>query len=349
MNQICFFRKGLILLSLLAVSLARAQTVDTSYKNQINATLAGLSKTRVPNKLLINQAMEFAELSDYSGSFTSTNWATSGKLTSIYNTLVMARVNPKVLGMENPEWFKSNWNNLRSPGKIVLSGLYYKYSKIKPDAYPDYLVNNNGVVTDKFVNGVWQNPYVDQHVFAIAAPILVYKKLSMKVVLPESLWYTNQASTIQSIAIDFGDGLGYQTMTLGQLKTITYTASGVYEWKYRLKLTNLQILYSHSKIKIDAPESTPQRQAASSGQVTNATAYCPDVDSISFQGTRNYLNIANSATLQIKYLNNDCMIRKPFIIVEGFDSGLLGTENGYGEADYFTFRNKACRQTVTTF
>lgn len=345
MKQFRFLTKGLALLCLLVTNLTRAQSVNTSYKTQINAKLAGLDKTKIPYNLLINQAMEFAELSDYNGAFTNTNFTTKGKFTSVYNTLLMSRTQSNVTGLVSPTNFKSNWDNLRAPNKIVLSGLYYKYSKFRSDAYPNYLVNNNGVVTDKYNNGIWQNPYSDQQVFAIASPILIYKSLSLQVTLPASLWYTNQSASIQSIAIDFGDGLGYQSMTLGQVRTINYSASGTFEWKYKLTLTNTQVLYSHSKLKIDVPVVTPPptnpNPTSQSFQSSNATASpqsCYNVAVIPFSGTKQYQGIANTATLQVKYALNDCVIRKPLIVVEGFDSGLLGVENPFGEVDYISFR-----------
>jgi len=62
MNKTRFFRKGLVLLCLLMINLSQGQTINTTYKTQTNATFTGLDKTKIPNKLLINQAMEFAEL-----------------------------------------------------------------------------------------------------------------------------------------------------------------------------------------------------------------------------------------------------------------------------------------------
>lgn len=144
----------MVLLFLLVISLSPAQTINTAYKTQINAVFAGLDKTKIPHKLLINQAMEFAELTDYSGAFTTTNWTTRGKYADIYNTLLMSRVQTNVPGLVSPEVFKTNWDNLREANKIVLSGLYYKYSKFRPDCYPNYLNNNGGVITDKYVSGI---------------------------------------------------------------------------------------------------------------------------------------------------------------------------------------------------
>lgn len=360
MNQLRFLRKGLTLLFLLAISISQSQTINTTYKTSINAKFAGLDKTKVPTKLLINQAMEFAELTDYAGAMSTTNFTTKGKYTNIYNTLLMSRVNTSVTSLKNPNTFKTNWDNLRAPNKIVLSGLYYKYNKFKTNAYPNFLVNNNDVITDRYVNGVWQNPYIDQQVFAIASPILIYKSLSLQVTLPSSLWYTNQATSVQSIAIDFGNGAGYQTMTLGQVRTINYTSSGTYEWKYKLTLTNAQVLYSHSKLKIDIPVlGTPPTDPNSSAQTIQSNGAllasqaivnppppsCANVAVVPFSGTRQYLGSANSATLQIKYLQNDCIIRNPLIVVEGFDSGLLGVENPFGEVQFINF----LQSTFTSF
>jgi hypothetical protein len=344
MIKTIFLRKGIVLLCLLVISLSQAQTINTAYKTQINAVLAGLDKTKIPHKLLINQAMEFAELTDYSGAFTTTNWTTRGKYADIYNTLLMSRVQTNVPGLVSPEVFKTNWDNLREANKIVLSGLYYKYSKFRPDCYPNYLNNNGGVITDKYVSGIWRNPYIDQQVFAVAAPILVYKSLSLQVTLPSALWYTNQSASVQSIAVDFGDGLGYQNMAFGEIKTVNYAASGTFEWKYKLTLTDSQVLYSHSKLKIDIPviETPPTNPVQRSTAATQSTASaCFNVVTVPFTGTRQYQGVANSATLQIRYSNGntDCKIHKPLIVVEGFDSGILGKENPFGEADFIRFFN----------
>lgn len=140
---------------------------------------------------------------------------------------------------------------MRQANRIVLSGLYYKYSAFKTDAPNSTITITNGKLYDKFINGVWQNPYNEKQVFAIAAPIVLYENLTMQVQIPSALWYSNQNSAVQSFAIDFNDGLGYQSISFNQLKTVTYSTEGLKEWKYKLTLTNNQVLYSHSKILIE--------------------------------------------------------------------------------------------------
>lgn len=60
-------------------------------------------------------------------------------------------------------------------------------------------------------------------------------------------------------------------------------------------------------------------------------------------GSRQYLGQANQAILEVKFANNNSsyQILKPLIVVEGFDSGLLGTENELGENDLQDFIDEA--------
>lgn len=146
----------------------QSQTVSTDYATQINTVFANLDKTKVPHKILIDYAMEFAELSGYSGTLTNENVIHRGTYTEIYNTLLMARVQTNVTGLVNPTTFRTNWENLRQKNKIVLSGLYYKYNQFKTNASPNYVTITNNKLYDKYTNGVWQNPYDEKQVFAMS-------------------------------------------------------------------------------------------------------------------------------------------------------------------------------------
>lgn len=313
-----------------------AQTVNTTFATQINNALSGLDKSKVPNKLLKDQAMEFAELGAYNGSMTADNIVHRGNYTALYNTLLMARVQQSVAGLYSPQQFEERWNSRREANKMILSGMYYKYSKLKENAYPNYINVSNNILSDKYVIGVWQNPYEEKEVFVMAPPILKFNSLSVKVKLPAALWYTNQGTQVQNIAIDFGNGGGYRTVTMDQEIIAQYTFSGLYEWKYRLKLSNGQYRYSHSKIYMDGALSPVITGKGGTPNPTNCTA----IEKKIFNGTRTYLGQAGSATLEIDYASDDCIIRKPLIVAEGFDSGLLGIENPLGENDYSNFNGE---------
>lgn len=63
-------------------------------------------------------------------------------------------------------------------------------------------------------------------------------------------------------------------------------------------------------------------------------------------GSRQYLGQTNQAILEIKFADNSTtlQIQKPLIVVEGYDSGLLGVENEYGEVDLQKFINSTYRE-----
>lgn len=342
--------KFLLILSLCLGFNSKAQTINTEWATKINQTFAGIDKNRVPHSLLRDYAMEFTDLSMYNGTLTDTNYVSRGKLKSIYNTLVMSRVKSTVSSLINPKIFDQNWNNLRAKNTIVLSGLYYKYSQFKANAYPSLLTVSNNKLYDKYVNGVWQNPYEIKQVFAITAPITRFKGLTVDVKLPQSLWYTNQVSAIQNIAIDFDNGNGYVTMPFNSTYNLQYTEEGIYDWTYKLTLTNGQILYSRSRIIIEKT----LYDTVSTQHIMKRTINEPcatnefGIDQVEFVGTQNYLGQTNTATIEIDYLGtNDCDdgITRPLIVAEGFDSGLLGMENGLGDEDYDGFFREATRFT----
>jgi hypothetical protein len=128
-------------------------------------------------------------------------------------------------------------------------------------------------------------------------------------------------------------------MTFGQIKNVTYATAGLKEWKYRLTLTNSQILYCHSKIQIDGvPVPTTTTFNRTINQPCSVNAF--GIDQVEFTGVRPHSSKVASAILEIDYAGtNGCgTITKPLIVVEGFDSGILGVENVLGENEYRKFR-----------
>lgn len=342
MKKITLLNKLLLMMYLIVGLKVEAQTVNTEWAAKINQTFAGIDKNKVPHSLLRDYAMEFTDLAAYNGVLTDTSYVSKASLTSIYNTLLMARVKTSVASLVSPTLFKQNWKNLRTENNIVLCGLYYKYSQFKSNAYPNFVTVTNNTFYDKYINNVWQNPYEEKQVFAITTPIVKYKGLKTSVKLPQSLWYTNQSSTVQSIAIDFDNGVGYVNIPFNSSYALQYTQEGVKNWKYKLTLTNGQVLYCQSRIVFektlyDTTTSTVVQRTINQPCAQNEFG----IDQVEFSGTQYYLGFRNSATLEIDYSDNDCLIKKPLIVAEGFDSGLLGVENGLGDNDFRDFIDDA--------
>ena len=199
----------------------------------------------------------------------------------------------------------------------------------------------NNQFQDKFVGGVWQNPYQEFQAFAMAPAITKYEGLSFTVKIPSTIFYSNYQSLVQSIQIDFGNGAGYITVPFNQNVTVNYATEGVKTWKYKLNLTNGTSLLSQSKIDVKQGvttipwgTSTVSTSAMAATSVASSTIYSHNITA-----TKNYNGAFGTVKLTIDDTNNDG-IRKPLIVAEGFDAGIiLAPEMANGMNTYSQFKN----------
>ncbi|MCC9063581.1 T9SS type A sorting domain-containing protein [Flavobacterium piscisymbiosum] len=241
----------------------------------------------------------------------------------------MSRVTQSSSGFISLQEYSTRWYSQREPGVMILSGLFFNYSKFDENAYPSKLNYVNNQFSDKFTGGVWQNPYIQKQVFAVSPAVNNQNELHLKVKLPSNLFLSNNSAGIQNIQIDFSDNQGYQNVNYDQLINVNYSVEGYYTWRYKLTLTNGQILNGHSKVKIgnpivgecincEGPIHGPYLKTAST-----QTYYTAADDKIAITATTPYKNQLGKAVLHINYASADHQIRKPLIVAEGFDLGVI--------------------------
>ena len=196
--------------------------IDNEWKSKVLPIFQGLNKSRVPHGILKDFAMEFADLNAYNGILTDSNYVGTNVLGNIYKTLIMGNVTTSAPYFTKLEDVAQNWvtervnRNQEQKNTLVLAGIYYKYAQINENA----LVQNKIIVSnqkyyDKYIDGVWQNPYEVKEVIAFAPPINAYNKYQVKAVLPDNLLLGNSLTDIQQIELNFNDGQGYQVLQLG--------------------------------------------------------------------------------------------------------------------------------------
>jgi hypothetical protein len=157
------------MLCVLTLSSFAQDEINTEFINRMNYVFSPLEKNRVPNGLLLDYAMEFADLKSYSGVLTDSNKVNAGLLRDIYATIVMSAIHTNAGGFYSPDYVDSIWQLQRQPGIITLSGLYYNYTRLRDDAISSNLITvSNDQFYDRYVNGVWQNPYQTETVFAMS-------------------------------------------------------------------------------------------------------------------------------------------------------------------------------------
>jgi hypothetical protein len=308
-----------------------AQTeTDTTFRYQMNTIFANVDKSKVPYGYLRDYAMEFTNLENYNGTtaLVDSNNIDASVFWNVFRTLYTARVYSTATGLVNPDTLKNRWFSYRQPGRITLAGIYCKYSRFRDDAANNYITVSNNLLYDKYVSGVWQNPYQTEQVFAMSPSITLYKGRTFNVLLPANLWFTNSSSTVSNISINTGSG--YVTVTPGTPVPVSYTDTATKQWTYRLTLTDGSVLYAHSLVKIinDPIESysTTSRFGAS------------NVEDIAITASEAYLGVKASGTMTIKYADADRGLRRPLIIAEGYDPGIITKpEYKYGESDISQF------------
>jgi hypothetical protein len=259
-NQFKIMKKILVLISILFINaILHAQTeVNSTWKNQINPVFQGLNKTNVPNAILLDYAMEFTNVPAYNGTLTDSTYIDANVLGNIYKTLFMGKVTTSTQYFPKMETIATNWNthrrsyNQTEQSTLVLAGLFYQYSRINSNALANGKITvSNNKYYDKYVNGIWQNPYETLKTLAFTPAVNTYNKKSFGIILPQNMWLTNSDSQISQIQLNCNDGSGYKTISNYQKVFANYTTNGVYDWVFKVTLTNGTTLYSHTKIKIE--------------------------------------------------------------------------------------------------
>jgi len=349
-------RTLLLTIALLASYLLTAQVSSTKapippkeinreFATQMNHAFDKLNKSKIPHGLLLDFAMEFVETSAFNGQLTADNYTDAGTYLQLYYTLLMARIHSNASGFVTPQALQSAWHGHRQQDKIVLSGLYYQYSKFKDNAHSSGLVSiKNGQFYDVYAKptpwaktlGIWRNPYEEQVTFAMAPAITKHDGLHFQVALPDDLWLTNAGSEVTSVAVDFSDGLGYRTISAAAVN-VNYANAGTYDWKYRLSLANGSKLYSHSKIYI---QKSPRDYLGSSAlkNQKQILATPTEVDEIfEITATEAFLGGTATGTVSINYATGTTLTR-PLIVAEGFDSGtVFKLEDEFGDTNIDDF------------
>jgi len=280
---------------------------------------------------------------------TDANYVNTSILHNKYTTLALSDIYPDNAGyFYHPDYVDSIWYLQRQLDIITLGGVYYNYARFMDNAVTDGLltVTNNQFV-DRFIDGVWQNPYQKQAVFAISPPLHSYTGRSCQVNLSSSLWFTNNAAAVSSLAMDYGDGSGYHTILMDQPINISYTDTGTKIWKFCLTLADGTALYSQTIMKVQ-PEPNSNFASDASNRIGIPGKNTPGIVPQGYSPNDHtpelliadapYDGERGQGWITVDYANSDYKLRKPLIVVEGFDPGyLIQPEDLYGITNYYTF------------
>lgn len=303
------------------------------HDNSIANYFQFVEKDRIPNGLLLDAAVEFADLKRYDGTLPDSSFTSSKLVADIYSTLITSRLSASAVLPKTADGFLADWKASQRPDIIPLGGLFYKYSEYSAQTRqnmqngldPGTIIIAGRAINDKYVDGQWINPYEEKKVFALAPATNGFNKHSFKIALPDNLFLSNQSAQIQKIEYKLQDSQPYQILPQNQLIDVSYPAEGVYTWTFKLTLNSGEILYSHTQftVKGNMDKYTDTRNPVS--RTTNLGQYTKVlVDPVTIPSLFGNppIQIAK-ATMYIKLAPGHTQIVKPVIVAEGFDLGII--------------------------
>jgi hypothetical protein len=303
--------------------------IDTTFNTSMNRIFGTLDASKIPFGLLRDYAMELTNLENFSGTaaLVDSNKIDKSILREIYITLATARMtSTAATALPNPSIIDSLWFIARTPGQVTLCGLFYQYAYLASNADSTGKITvTNGQLFDKYVNGVWQNPYQQGKTTGFAPSTGIYQGKTFNILLPANLWLTNSGTLVNHIEIDAGDGLGYRTIAPGSSLPVSYADTGMKAWNFKLYLTDNSILQSHTQLHVLVD---PLLSLAPNGEGTwnpvmnHGFSTTTNVNVFNVTSTATYNGKSGRGLISVQLAHNHTSLTKPLIVAEGFDPGI---------------------------
>lgn len=312
----------LCFLLLFLIKTIKAQDT-TSFYGKSQYIFEHVDKNQISSGLLSEYGIEFLELANYNGTVLSdSNYVGMEEWRMLYTSLYSAQINNNVTmyGLDTVNNRVLSYIALNQP--ISFSVLHYNYQSLRSDAVSANLLSvSNDQLYD--VPARSQSPYQNNQVFAVA-PIRQAAVLGNNdLVFRPELFFANTGKTVSAMAISVGDTTSYQSVSFNTPLTLNFTQAGFVDINIRLTYTDASICYAHTKLLV-YPEPSGYGEIYGRGVHTQAYGFGAGGGTITNENitaTKSYLGqtATGDITIQFASTNNTGHIRKPLIVVEGFD------------------------------
>lgn len=287
------------------VHISTAQKTKTpSLDDAVEKVFQNLDLSILKTKYLIDRSQFIIDPGKFTGVKKADEIADVKKVQACYNAL---RFSCQECTYQLPDDLMNTVKKDLKKNVIPVGIFHMNYDKIKTKAFTENLLK----VTDNQlfdVAGRPQSPYEVKRLF-IASPLAtktIGSIVDFKV--DKSYYFDNTEESVEQIQIDFGDGRGYQQVTLGNVYNIHYSAVG--DKTIQVKLTTSGNVYeSVSTFKVEGP-------IFNSRSIRNLT---PDAQ-INVENINSRVGLPHmvGGTGEV-FLGCDGVLDRPVILVEGFD------------------------------
>ncbi|TAG38351.1 MAG: hypothetical protein EAZ31_10535 [Cytophagia bacterium] len=310
-------------------SLFAQNNIPANYQQLRNAATQAfqyLDKSQIPNGYLYEFGYPAFVPNHLNGIRTDSNKINALSWHISYASLYSMKVHGNQ-DMPNPESLQTQQRNFTDSnnGVIALPIFWVKYASFKQNAVSSNLLTlQNNQLYD--VASRTQSPYQNQEAFAVT---ITKEKITngASFVFKSDMLHSNFGlvpSQVQSLQANFDDGQGWRTLQWNVPLAVNYTQAGTKTIACRVILNNGSSKESHSNLEV---------------KIENILEIYPyrEDDFIDFAGGR--MSISYSK----KYAGLPQKLRKPLIVVEGFDSNQVAplvNESDYRYRDFIHQINK---------
>jgi hypothetical protein len=309
-----------------------AQTDTSLILGKIQYSFAILDSTKIPSHILLDRTLAFGHANYYSGNGDS--------------ICTIKRYKQLYFDMQNAAYV-SYWqlpllDSLETRASAYLdNGIHpislsrFDFHCIKPEALDSGWLLFDTVVQqykESTNNGI--SPFERKTLFVGAIFNPVTWKGITKFKLAPDLLFSNVLNNSVEVSIDFGDGFGYRNVGFDEVITINYTGfeeGSIGIIKIKAKFNGGETLFTTTVFRFakTGDDITPDGTIEVQENFRNTFNVC---------GINNGLQ-SGDARFYIQYANlYDSKLRKPIIIVEGFDIDKNANDNRYGDLGWTTFK-----------
>ncbi len=309
---------------------------NDAFSDQINNIFLNVDRSPVTTGLLRDYGLEIADVTKYPGTISGNNYLNAEEWQAVYLTLYSFRFKQNV-NMKHPAELNAillSQSNAQNGGSTpaarllysqthdvthMMMALHYKYEQFKSDALTSNLVSiSNNQIFD--VAGRPTTPYEIKETFAFAINNSVIYGNYHNFLLTDAMFPTNTGKTISTIQVDFGEGVGYQNISLNVVKSVAYSNPGNKTVKCKVTYTDNSVYESMTQISVMDALSLQARYTGSATQSITTEQFITGLLTYSQSPAPAQVRIStlfgfNSSGVQ------DFVLNKPLIWIEGFDPG----------------------------
>ncbi|MFC5285336.1 T9SS type A sorting domain-containing protein [Pedobacter alpinus] len=303
------------------IAMSTQNNSNLSYTETVDSLFQHLDKTGASTGILYDRVLPIASLQDFnfSNSDTSSHW----HFIQSYSEIIRATYNPSNTWLTVND-LKDLATSAKIESKIAIGLGNYQFNVIDSNAISNGLIQMiDSMYYD--VPGRSNHPYLSIHSF-IASPLVdSVKTLSVKYDFSSNYVINIGNIALNSLQVDFGDGNGLINVALNDSISINYTSSGYKYLKFIANFSDNSSIITYGTVKvIGEPQVYLKANSTLTTLCSSPNTQLKFWSDLTFQGYDETTATKGYGEATIYYATNgscDGVIRKPIIVVDGFDPG----------------------------